>query len=177
MLAVVSVVDKHSTYSCRGATLYFYNRCCVSVCCRWLSKVIVGPLQWARQDHLSLSVYFPCQDMIHGATTKWMQYVPFSICQKKPQSRLPVMLLCVTVIVIFLLSATYYSSFPVVGQFHPVEYETFRNACVEQTNTSANFTVLKPANYRKIRLNTTGFQWNDTRLDILHMVSFQRPYE
>lgn len=95
--------------------------------------------------------------------------MPFSTCQKKPQTRLPVMLLCVTVIAIFLLSATYYSSFPVVGQFHAVEYETFRNACVERTNISTNFTILKPANYRKIRLNTTGFQWNDTRLDILHM--------
>lgn len=110
--------------------------------------------------------------MTHGATTKWMQYLPFNYL-KKTQIRLPFIVICILILVVFLLSATYYSSFPVIGQFQPVEYETFRNACIERTNTSTtsptNVTELKTSNFRKVRLNTTGFLWNDTRLDILHM--------
>ena len=136
-------------------------------------------------------------EMTHG--TSWKKHNLFSECRIR--TKLPLIVICLVILVVFLLSTNYYSSFepPIIGQFQPVQYEVFKNACVErttstpkvmevrlETNRKVNQSVIKygPAtvgnfnrnvtklhqNSTKNHLNNTGFMWNDTRLDILSMV-------
>ena len=106
--------------------------------------------------------------MTHGSTSPWKPQALH--LHLKTKFRLPFIALGLLILVVTLLSASYYSSIPVIRQFNAFEYETFRNACVQRTNSSANNTVLKARSHRKLSRNRTDFLWNDTRLDIMHMV-------
>ena len=136
--------------------------------------------------------------MTYG-TTPWKKHILFS--EFRTRIRLPFIIICLVVIVAFLLSTSYFSPLdtPIVGQFQPIQYEVFKNACVERTTAAPNVVKVKLEDNRRVNqslqknytethgkikqnatklfrnttkssTNITGFMWNDTRLDILSMV-------
>ena len=113
--------------------------------------------------------------MTHGAAPPWK---PLAVTLSlHPQFRLQFIAIGLLILIVTLLSATYYTSLPVIRQFQKVTYENYRNACTQRTNVSASVSSTKvnilTRSGSNVRQNTTGFLWNDTRLDILHMVGSQ----
>ena len=137
-------------------------------------------------------------EMTYGAAP-WKKQTVFS--EFRTRIRLPFIIICLLVLVVFLLSTSYFSPLdtPIAGQFQAIQYEVFKNACVERTTAAPNFVKVKLEDNRRVnqsllKINTesngkirqnatklfrnttksstniTSFMWNDTRLNILSMV-------